>query len=62
MRGSRGGGGVGVGGGPLLIKVIRNIASCVYASAKFEFATTNGLGEDRITRNVTDRLRFFLFF
>ena len=26
----------------------------IYASEKFEVATSNGLGEDRITRNVTD--------
>ena len=26
----------------------------IYASTKFEVATSNGLGEDTITRNVTD--------
>ena len=26
----------------------------IYASAKFEVAMTKGLGEDTITRNVTD--------
>ena len=26
----------------------------IYASTKFEAATSNGLGEDTITRNVTD--------
>ena len=26
----------------------------IYASTKFEVATSNGLGDDTITRNVTD--------
>ena len=39
------------------VKVTRNIAQypldhVIYASAKFEVAMTNGLGEDTITRNV----------
>ena len=29
----------------------------IYASTKFEVATSNGLGEDKITRNVTDGRR-----
>ena len=42
------------------VKVTRNIAQyplhhVIYASAKFEIATTNNLGEDTITRNVMDR-------
>ena len=42
------------------VKVTRNVAQyplhhVIYASTKFEVATSNGLGEDTITRNVTDR-------
>ena len=42
------------------VKVTQNIIQyplhCViYASTKFEVATSNSLGEDTITRNVTDR-------
>ena len=41
------------------VKVTRNFTQCplqhvIYASTKFEVATSNGLGEDTITRNVTD--------
>ena len=41
------------------VKVTRNFAQyplhhVIYASTKFEVATSNGLGEDTITRNVTD--------
>ena len=40
--------------------VIQNVSQyllyyVIYASAKFEVATSNSLGEDMITRNVTDR-------
>ena len=42
-----------------LEQVRRNFAQfhlyhMIYASAKFKVATTNGLGEDTITKNVTD--------
>ena len=41
------------------VKVIRNVTQyplhhVIYAPTKFEVATSNGLGEDTITRNVTD--------
>ena len=41
------------------VKVTRNITQCplhhvIFASAKFEVATSNGLGEDTITGNLTD--------
>ena len=41
------------------VKVTRNVTQyplhhVIYASTKFEVATPNGLGEDTITRNVTD--------
>ena len=41
------------------VKVTRNITQyplhhVSYAPTKFEVATSNGLGEDTITRNVTD--------
>ena len=41
------------------VKVTRNVAQyplhhVIYASTKFEVATSNGLGGDTITRNVTD--------
>ena len=41
------------------VKVIRNVTQyplyhVIYASTKFEVTTSNGLGEDTITRNVTD--------
>ena len=41
------------------VKVIQNVAQyplhhVIYASTKFEVATSNGLGGDTITRNVTD--------
>ena len=41
------------------VKVTRNVTQyplhhVIYASTKFEVATSNGLGEDTITRNVTD--------
>ena len=41
------------------VKVTRNLTQyplhhVIYASTKFEVATSNGLGEDSITRNVTD--------
>ena len=41
------------------VKVTQNIAQLplhhvIYASTKFEVATSYGLGEDTITRNVTD--------
>ena len=41
------------------VKVTRNVAKyplhhVIYASTKFEVATSNGLGGDTITRNVTD--------
>ena len=41
------------------VKVTRNITQyplhhVIYAPTKFEVATSNGLGEDTITRNVTD--------
>ena len=44
----------------LEVKVTRNVTQyplhvVIYASTKFEVATSNGLGEDTITRNVTDR-------
>ena len=44
----------------LRVKVTRNVAQyplhhVIYASTKFEVATSNGLGGDTITRNVTDR-------
>ena len=43
----------------LEVKVTRSIAQypqhhVIYASAKFKVAGSNGLGEDTITRNVTD--------
>ena len=43
------------------VKVTRNITQCplhhvIFASAKFKVATSNGLGEDTITGNLTDRL------
>ena len=43
----------------LEVKVTRNVTQypihhVIYASAKFEVATSKGLGEDTITRNVTD--------
>ena len=41
------------------VKVTRNVTQyplhpVIYAPTKFEVATSNGLGEDKITRNVTD--------
>ena len=41
------------------VKVTRNVAQyplhyVIYASTKFEVATSNGLGGDTITRNVTE--------
>ena len=41
------------------VKVTQDISQyrlyhVIYASAKFKVATSNGLGEDIITRNVTD--------
>ena len=41
------------------VKVTRNVTQyplhhVIFASTKFEAATSNGLGEDTITRNVTD--------
>ena len=41
------------------VKVTQNVTQyplhhVIYASTKFEGATSNGLGEDTITRNVTD--------
>ena len=41
------------------VKVTGNVAQyrlhhVIYASTKFEVARSNGLGEDTITRNVTD--------
>ena len=41
------------------VKVTRNVTQyplhhVINASTKFEVATSNGLGEDTITRNVTD--------
>ena len=41
------------------VKVTRNVTQyplhhVIYAPTKFEVATCNGLGEDTITRNVTD--------
>ena len=41
------------------VKVTRNVTQfplhhVIYAPTKFENATSNGLGEDTITRNVTD--------
>ena len=41
------------------VKVTRNVTQfplhhVIYAPIKFEVATSNGLGEDTITRNVTD--------
>ena len=41
------------------VKVTRNVTQyplhhVIYASTKFEVAMSNGLGEDTITRNVTD--------
>ena len=41
------------------VKVTRNVTQyplhhVIYASTKFEIATSNGLGGDTITRNVTD--------
>ena len=41
------------------VKVTRNVAQyplhhVIYASTKYEVATSNGLGGDTITRNVTD--------
>ena len=41
------------------VKVTRNVAQyplhyVIYASTKFEVAMSNGLGEDTVTRNVTD--------
>ena len=42
------------------VKVTRNVTQyplhhVIYASTKFEVAMPNGLGEDTITRNVTDK-------
>ena len=42
------------------VKVTQNVTQyplhhVIYAPTKFEVATSNGLGEDTITRNVTDR-------
>ena len=42
-----------------LVKVTRNVTQyplhhVIFASTKFEVATFNGLGEDTISRNVTD--------
>ena len=42
------------------VKVTRNVTQyplhhVIYAPTKFENAMSNGLGEDTITRNVTDR-------
>ena len=42
------------------VKVTRNVTQyplhhVIYAPTKFEVAMSNGLGEDTITRNVTDR-------
>ena len=44
----------------LEVKVTQNVTQyplhhVIVASAKFEVATSNGLGEDTITRNLTDR-------
>ena len=44
------------------VKVTRNVTQyplhhVIYAPAKFEVASTNRLGEDTITRNVTDGRR-----
>ena len=44
----------------LRAKVTRNVTQyplhhVIYAPTKFEVGTSNGLGEDTITRNVTDR-------
>ena len=44
----------------LWVKVTRNIAQyplhhVSYAATKFEVATSNGIGGDTFTRNVTDR-------
>ena len=41
------------------VKVTRNVTKyplhhVIYAPTKFQVATSNGLGEDTITRNVTD--------
>ena len=41
------------------VKVTRNVTQyplhhVIYAPTKFQVATSNGLGEDTITRNVTD--------
>ena len=41
------------------VKVTQNVTQyplhhVIYASIKFEAATSNGLGEDKITRNMTD--------
>ena len=39
------------------VKVTRDVSQypyVIFASAKFKVATSNGLGEDIITRNVTD--------
>ena len=41
------------------VKVTRNVTQyplhhVIYAPTKFEVSTSNGLGEDTITRNVTD--------
>ena len=41
------------------VKVTQNVTQyplhhVIYAPTKFEVATSNGLGEDTITRNVTD--------
>ena len=43
----------------LEVKVTRNVTQyplhhAIYASTKFEVATTNGLGEDTVARNGTD--------
>ena len=43
----------------LWVEVTRNVTQyplyhVIYASTKFEVATSNGLGEDTITINVTD--------
>ena len=42
----------------LWVKVTQNVAKCplnhvTYAATKFEVATSNGLGGDTFTRNVT---------
>ena len=49
------------------VKVTRNVTQfplhhVIYAPTKFEVATSNGLGEDTITRNVTDRRKDRLWY